>query len=130
MNHIYAKTLPKLLTGAISFSGGLLFDLIVENQTGYDKEFISDIPLSNRLNLPVTVPLTIENGVASANPDPNKRLAKFATADETTLYGIVAYLPTGELMFYCEFGNIRHAKDGLFTFVYPRDLITLRVREL
>lgn len=130
MNHIYTKTLPKLLTGAIDFSGGLLFDLIVENQTGYDKEFIADILPSNRLNLPVTIPLTVANGVASANPDPNKRLAKFATADDTTLYGIIAYLPTGELLFYCGFGDIRHAKDGLFTFVYPCDLITLRVREL
>ncbi len=130
MNHIYAKTLPKLLSGSLNFANGLIFDLIVENQPRFDKEFISDIPLSNRLNLPVTVPLSISEGVASANPDPKVRQARFATSDDTTLYGVVAYLPSGELLFYCEFGDIRHAKDGLFTFVYPRDLVTLRVHDL
>jgi hypothetical protein len=130
MNHIYAKTLPKLLNGAIAFNNGIRIDLLIQNQVGFDYEYYHDIPASNRLGLPVSVPLTVNNGVASADPNPNNRIALFATPESTDLYGAVVYLPSGELLFYIEFGDIRHSKDGAFRLMYPCDLITLRVREV
>lgn len=129
MNRIYKENINKFLLGDLDLSNGIYIDLILSYQDNFNRVMYSDIPIGEKLGSPVHIPLVIANGIASGDSNPNNRIAVFSVSDTVDLYGSVVYLFSGELLFYIDFGDIRHSSDGVFRIVYPKDLIILNPRE-
>ena len=131
MNYVYPSAITAILSSTMNFFDGIAFDLVCKPLTDFTTPvFITDIAADARLQIPHVVAVSVVGTAVTTTPNPNDRVAVFAAADTIPLYGIIAYAQyDGRLLFCIDFGDIRHAVGGAFSFVYPRDLVTILPRE-
>jgi hypothetical protein len=132
MHYPFRSGLKRIAAGQVVLPAGINLDLLIGVIADANAvETVGDIA-SLLLGQPKNIPLAVheeEDYIQYYTTiEAEHRHLIYAVADAIDIQGMVGYSSTGDLLFFVDFGGIKHSQEGAFNVGFPETLLYMRAR--